>query len=120
MTMNRNVVFFTEMDEYQHKYENVSCELARMTRIHETLALEGNELPIVFLRLNPDAYHANGEVQKISKTLRYKRTVDLMRTFVPTQPLSVLYLYYDEVDGELDIAADPDFDPVFSQFIVRP
>jgi hypothetical protein len=38
-----------------------------MMKIMEALVLDGNTLPIVFLRYNPNAYRVNGLVCKTTK-----------------------------------------------------
>jgi hypothetical protein len=55
-------VTFLEVDEGQHKFGDfsVSCDMARMGRIVESLAIEGNTLPVLFVRYNPDAYRVAG------------------------------------------------------------
>ena len=57
-------VIFLEVDEHQHKTHLISCELRRMMDVHQSLVMEGNTLPIAFLRYNPNSHKVDGEFRK--------------------------------------------------------
>lgn len=109
-------IVFLEVDETQHKfgYGNVSCDMKRMSKITESLALEGNTMPIVMLRYNPDGFSVDGKAVKKLKKVREAELVSLLKdptadVFSCDQPLVIQYLYYD-MSGEVPtITLDPDY-----------
>ena len=71
-----NCIVFLEVDEDQHVSYSISCETSRMTRIVESLMLEGNSLPVLFVRYNPHAFRIDGVPQKVLKKDREKQLVE--------------------------------------------
>jgi len=99
-----SAIIIVECDEFQHDDRDTSCEVARMTQVNEALALEGNTLPIVWIRWNPDAFRVNGELQKLKKKERGKLLVRFLKALESTTSLepgsvSIFYLFYDRDDG---------------------
>ena len=79
-------VIFLEVDEGQHRFGgySVGCDTARMARIVEALAFEGNTLPILFVRYNPDAFRVGGQtVRRLSKATREAALVSVVRSWAP-------------------------------------
>lgn len=108
------LIVLLENDETQHDTYAVSCESSRAVRIHETLALEGNTLPILFIRFNPDAYRVDGKLKKISRIDRYAKLMQVIKEYsdqIEKAPLHVVYMYYDVkgTNGKLCIADDSEF-----------
>jgi hypothetical protein len=101
-------VVFLEVDERQHKYgyENgqISCDMKRMANVMDSLMLEGNTLPVCFVRYNPDSFRVDGKLQKIAKRDREAKLVSLLQDpsalFPTTAPLSILYCFYDSVNND--------------------
>ena len=98
-------IIIVECDEFQHDDRDTSCEVARMTQINEALALEGNTLPILWIRWNPDVFRVNGELQKLRKKERGQVLVRFLKaletgaaSFEPGS-VSIFYLFYDRDDG---------------------
>ena len=98
-------IIIVECDEFQHDDRDTSCEVARMTQINEALALEGNTLPILWIRWNPDVFRVNGEKQKVKKKERAAQLVRFLRnletsahTLLP-ESVSIVYMFYDRDDG---------------------
>ena len=57
-----NANLFIECDEYQHYWYELSCEFSRMSDIRASLMKAGNELPIYWIRYNPNGkYHIGGD-----------------------------------------------------------
>lgn len=116
-------VSFLEADEFQHEGYPISCDVRRMMDVTSSLQLEGNTLPVHWIRFNPDVYRVGGTIQKIAKKDRYKELINYIRQLEqhpPTVPLSVRYMYYDK-DTEADlplITTDADYDSMFIEFIV--
>ena len=94
------VLVMLECDEHQHPGTGYSCDLRRMAYVREALTIEGNTLPLVFLRYNPDAFKVGGVTRPTKKKDREARLVALLRdlevrdaTGLP--PMTLQYLYYD-------------------------
>jgi hypothetical protein len=86
-----------EVDECQHRfgYGSIGCDMKRMTKIYESLAIGGNS-QLTFLRYNPDAYKVAGETQKIKKAYREAWLVQhIEQATRHDQALSIEYAYYD-------------------------
>ena len=94
---------FLEVDEYQHKVYDISCETRRMTIIHESIMLDPSnpleQMPLVFIRYNPHAFRIDGILQKIPKTERESRLINYLRQIRLTRrdarSLQIRYMYYD-------------------------
>jgi hypothetical protein len=116
-------VSFLEIDEFKHEGYPISCDVRRMMDVTSSLQLEGNTLPVHWIRFNPDVYRVGGTIQKIAKKDRYKELINYIRQLEehpPTAPLSVRYMYYDK-DTEADlplITNDADYDSMFIDFII--
>lgn len=111
LIQEKGIIFMVELDEDAHHHYSVHCDTTRPFRICETLALEGNTLPIVIIRLNPDVYKVDGQTKRIYKIDRYNEVLRLIRETTSTAPLSVVYCYYPMQDGRLTIENDVDFNP---------
>ena len=115
---------FLEVDEKQHKfgYGGVGCDMKRMSRIMESMALEGNTLPLVFIRYNPDVYKVDGKKIEKTKGKREEALVELLKSSVcsPTQPLTVQYMFYDVEDGETLISKEADYNEQIKECCVLP
>ena len=110
LILQRGHIIILEVDEGQHNYGDysVSCDMSRMARITESLALDGNTLPIVFIRYNPHAMHIENELVKVDKKLREAKLVETINGIgigsnSDILPLRIYYMYYDcIVDEESD------------------
>jgi hypothetical protein len=117
LTFGKRVVFL-EVDEGQHRFGkySVSCEMKRMTCIHESVAIDGNELPILFVRYNCNAYKVDGVTQNIKKVDREAVLITYLTTLpsvtTATPPLSVQYMYYDVCDGQPTVFDDPEYSDI--------
>ncbi len=112
------VVIIVEVDEGQHRFGSysVSCDMSRMARIIESLCVEGNTLPVWFIRYNPNAYTLDGVKQKSLKKTRVERLIEQIQGIhgTPRQPLTITYMYYDcetwdDNDHRLCIHTDPGY-----------
>lgn len=109
---NGNVVI-VEIDEHQHYSYPVSCDSVRPWKIAESLTLDGNTLPVLIIRWNPDAFTYDGAKMKVLMKDRYNALIETINNFVDrtdNKPLSLTYMYYDKVDNELSITLSPEFD----------
>ncbi len=100
-----SVIIFVECDEFQHDDRDTSCEVARMTQVNEALALEGNTLPIVWVRWNPDACRMNGvkcripQKERGAQLVRFLHALTLSSVALLPGSVSIFYLFYDRDDG---------------------
>ena len=106
-------IVFLEVDEAQHSAYEVSCEVRRMIDAHSACVLEGNTMPVHFIRYNPDAFSVGETIKKIPRVTREKQLVRLLhhiRTLKASPPLSIHYMFYNVTEtGELVIASSPEF-----------
>ena len=90
-------ILIIEVDEYQHSGRPCECEQTRMVNVSQS-----NGMPTIFLRLNPDSYKVKTKEHKMVATS--KRLDHLLEWTkyhmqnVPTDFLSVMYLYFDEFE----------------------
>lgn len=116
-----------ENDEGAHKNRPTSCELKRMTDVHTSLMLEGNTLPLVWVRFNCDAFTLDGDRKRVLRRDRFRALANFLRNLEMTKeahpPMSVHYLYYDSWTGkdskkhELELFADPDYSSEFRELV---
>jgi hypothetical protein len=102
-----------ENDEDQHKGYIISCDTRRMTEVRSVFLQDGNDIPLVFIRYNPDAFRIDGDLQKIKKKDRLKRYVELVKELEESEEdmmlLTIYYMYYDLNGYKLKIFYDPDY-----------
>ena len=101
-----------EINEFQHKHGDYSCENKRMMEIFEDL---GNR-PLVYIMINPDHYtdrqgvvhkscfthHKANEAPKVDKSSNIKERLQTLRSTVekhkaqiPSKELTIVTLYYN-------------------------
>lgn len=116
LMMKEGGIICLEVDENQHRNNEIVCENARMAKVHESLALEGNTLPLMFIRFNPHDFRLDGK--KISKTIS-ERQFALLKLIeeieLKTAPLfQIVYMFYDSytIDNKTfpQVFYDPDYD----------
>lgn len=102
-----------EVDENQHASSSysVSCDATRMEKVHESLALAGNTLPVIFVRYNPHAYRVDGSRTTVPKVSREARLVALLASadsaiYTQRRPLAIQYMYYNSIDGRAEVLGD--------------
>jgi hypothetical protein len=122
-------VIFLEVDENQHKfgYCGIGCDMKRMAKVVESLALEGNDLPLVFLRYNPNAFTVDGKRRSVKITDRERALVALLNDgshplFVQARQraLTIQYMYYDIEDERPSVVYDPCYHASFRQCVTMP
>ena len=103
----KNGFLCVEIDEHQHKHIAISCETRRMASIHESSMLDPStplaNMPLVFIRYNPDKFSINGETVDISSEERHEKIISYIKNMKldPEQrgELQILYAYYDSVSN---------------------
>lgn len=115
MIVRAGCCMLLEVDERQHDWYGVECELSRMTKIQAALSIEGNTMPLVFIRYNPQGFKVDGELRKVASTNRLARLVDFITTWHCDREsgLQIQYMYYScqRIDNKLslDIWSDPGY-----------
>ena len=96
----KNCIILLEVDEDQHKFGNysINCDMKRMSHIITAIRCQGNELPILFVRYNPNTYRLNGELQKILKRDREQQLIEYLKNYksIGDNKVEIKYMYYDE------------------------
>ena len=111
-------VIFLEVDEHQHKfgYGSISCDMRRMSTIVESLCLEGNDLPVIFIRYNPHSYTVDGISVSRLKRDRESMLIDILNkssTYV-NKPLSIMYMFYDTSDETPHVVTSLEYDSIMA------
>jgi uncharacterized Zn-finger protein len=111
---------FLEVDENQHKYNSytIACENRRMMEVFRTLVLEGNTLPIVFIRYNPNSFSRNDKRVKLIKEKREERLLHVLKNWDFLQDNGIFYMYYDTIDEEPSILEDPEYEESVKQLYI--
>ena len=112
---------FLEVDEHQHRFgydnESLSCDMKRMASVQESLAIEsGFELPnLYWLRYNPHAHRANGDLVKVPKAEREARLLAWLKAFAFAAPFGIGYAFYDYDDDDgLEVLNHPEYDTQYA------
>ena len=95
-------VVIIEIDENQHK--SSYCDIGEVNRIKNIFTVYGGEMPVVFIRYNPDNFKVVGKVVKVPKTKRLDvlvRWVKKSFDYIPNDLISIVYLYYDNYKDTL-------------------
>jgi len=101
-----NAILILEVDENQHFWYEISCEFSRMSDVRASLVKSGYELPIYWIRYNPNGkYSIGGEEVNISReerelTLKNKLEELCSPDFVPESQVNIHYMFYDLVSEE--------------------
>lgn len=116
MIQLKGSIIFLEVDENQHRFGEyfVACDMKRMSHVMQALAIEGNTLPIVFVRYNPPGFKVDGTTRR---TFRKDREARLLRWLSDhesntSKPLQIVYMYYDTLvdDGNMaEVTLNPDY-----------
>jgi len=112
-TIKGNVFFCIENDEHSHEGNPIVDEVNRMIKATEVLQRNGQTLPIVWIRFNPDVYYIDGVKQTTSNTERFDKVIELMDHMIKHQnelkPMNIIYLFYDQTDYEPNILYDKEY-----------
>ena len=113
-------IIFLEVDEHQHEWYEITCEIRRMTDVYHTLILEGNTLPILFVRYNPNSYSINSVKQSTPKRERESTLLELLNNVNFERPFAIQYMYYDTLENKPEIFTHPDYTESFKQLVLDP
>jgi len=107
-----------EVDEHQHEWYDLSCELRRMMDAHRSLILGGNSFPIMFLRYNPHAFCVDGVPRRVLLRDREAALLNCIQNAHFDQSFSVAYMFYDVLDGAPAIFSDPAYDTAVKSLVI--
>ena len=110
-------IIFLEVDEHEHKFYALSCEVSRMSKIIEILTIQGNTLPIQFIRYNPHEFKQDNETCRTTQKQRHATLIDTIYITTFTKQLSVKYLFYTNYNNIPIILNDPEYNENFKQFV---
>jgi hypothetical protein len=102
-------VVIVECDENWHSREPVLCEVTRMLDVAAQHQMR-SELPLHFVRFNPDGYTVDGRPQKPKMADRYKELLLAIEEPV-TAPLTITYICYGATAGTADVTNSDEFPP---------
>ena len=97
LIVTKERVVIVEVDEHQHEGYAQVCEVSRMSNIYAAFTMEGNTLPVLFIRYNPHAFRINNECIRVPTKSRQERLIDAINTPLATTDsgMQVLYMFYD-------------------------
>jgi hypothetical protein len=102
-------VVVVECDEHEHDRESVLCEVTRMLDVAAQHRL-ASDLPLHFIRFNPDGYKVDGRAQKPKMAERHKELVLAIEEPV-SAPLAISYICYSSTAGVADVTKSEEFPP---------
>ena len=102
-------VVVVECDEQGHSHEPVLCEVTRMLDVATQHRMK-SDLPLHFIRFNPDGFTVDGWAPKPKMAERYKELLLAIEEPV-TAPLTITYICYSSTAGVADVTTSEDFPP---------
>jgi hypothetical protein len=102
-------VVAVECDEREHDREPVLCDVTRMLDVAAQHRLT-SDLPLHFVRFNPDGYVVDGRAQKPQMAERHRELL-LAIEEPSTNPLAITYICYSSTAGVADVTKSSDFPP---------
>lgn len=104
-------IIVLEVDEDQHSSYPIECDVGRMCKIFESWLVEGNTLPVKFIRYSPHAFKVDGKTKTTYKKDREARLVkEIQETeFEGSEYMQVQYMYYDSENNRNVIWDDEAF-----------
>jgi hypothetical protein len=102
-------VVAVECDEHEHNREAVLCEVTRMLDVAAQHRMT-SDLPLHFIRFNPDGYSVDGRPQKPKMAERHRELLLAIEEHL-TAPLVITYICYSSTAGVADVTRSEDFPP---------
>lgn len=96
LVLRHSCCILLEVDEGEHEWYGIECEVSRMTKVHAAMAIEGNTLPLLFIRYNPHAFRVDGQLHTVRTRDRLDRLVQFIEKWQSSadNPLEVQYMFY--------------------------
>jgi hypothetical protein len=102
-------VVVVECDEREHDREPVLCEVTRMLNVAAQHRLR-SDLPLHFIRFNPDGYKVDGRAQKPKMAERHKELLLAIEEPV-SAPLAISYICYSSTAGVANVTKSEELPP---------
>jgi hypothetical protein len=102
-------VVVVECDEREHDRESVLCEVTRMLDVAAQHRLR-SDIPLHFIRFNPDGYQVDGRPQKPKMAERHQELLLAIEEPV-SAPLSISYICYSSTAGVANVTKSDEFPP---------
>jgi hypothetical protein len=122
---------FLEVDEGQHRYGygEAGCDMKRMSKVMESLALSGFDGNVLWLRYNPDTFEVDGVTQDARRMSEYAKDrreewlihrLQQISQDPETEKMAIEYAYYDVDTAESAtkptvVRADAGYHPTFAE-----
>jgi hypothetical protein len=100
-------VVVVECDEKEHRHESVLCEVTRMLDVAAQHRLT-SDLPLHFIRFNPDEYSVDGRRRTTKMAERHKELLLAIEEPL-ANPLAISYICYSTTAGAVDVTNSDDF-----------
>ncbi|CAN0040571.1 unnamed protein product, partial [Phaeothamnion confervicola] len=116
-------ILILECDEEQHFWYLINCECSRMMDVVSSLRLAGFTAPVHFLRYSPNGTYLVDEVsQNVPRKDREEalktRLSEICNEQVPSQELTVEYMFYDTADGSPTVLQDADYAEMLAKCVI--
>jgi hypothetical protein len=102
-------VVAVECDEWEHGRESVLCEVTRMLDVAAQHRLR-SDLPLHFIRFNPDGYQVDGRAQKPKMAERHKELILAIEEPLAA-PFAISYICYSSTAGAANVMSSDEFPP---------
>jgi len=113
------VIIFIEVDETQHEDYGIDCDIKRMSDIYSSLMLDGNTLPVIFIRYNPHGYKVNGVTKPTKQVDRHAKLIETIQYASTLKNNAIMYLYYDmDEQNKPCILSDPLYDETIKSLVI--
>ena len=119
LIMMNGVMIYLEVDETQHDWYPLSCEVRRMSDVFGSMVIEGITMPGVFIRYNPHAYKIDGVTQRIKMKERHTLLLQAIEKASTATQNQIMYLFYDlDENNRPCVLSDPDYDESIEEMVV--
>ena len=83
------------------------------------MIFDGNTLPIIFIRFNPDAYKIDGGRGRVCLRDRYQAFLKFLNSYEQSTPFQIKYMYYDtKNDSPVQISL-PEYPSFMREFVLK-
>jgi hypothetical protein len=92
-----------------------------MNNVVTSWVLDGNSIPVVWIRYNPHAYRIDGILAKMPTKERHRQLLELLNkiSFENSPAVRIFYMFYDTENGSPLILSDPEYHPVVKTWVVE-
>jgi hypothetical protein len=116
-------IVLLENDEEAHSSRPVSCEVKRMMDVVSSFTMDGNTLPILWVRFNCDTFRIDGTVQKKKQAERFEGLETFLHRLEEQHhpSFAIHYLFYDcltiDHQPQLELFSNEDYHEEIKQYV---